>query len=216
MLLGANGSGKSNLLKFFEMLSWMVKPRQLGIFIGKNGGASDNLFGGGQATPRLEASIRLLTDAGTNDYEFVLAHAHPDRFIFTSEQFRFSSFTQDREAGWQSLGSGHDEANVVAPPSFVNSTTAGVIASLLKNCSVFQFHDTSDQSPIKKRWDIKDNVRFRQHGGNLGPILFRLQQEDIKRYELICMFISDMLPEFRTFALEDEFGRVYLRAARTL
>ena len=47
VLIGANGSGKSNVLKFFEMLSWMVKPRQLGIFVGKNGGASDNLFGGG-------------------------------------------------------------------------------------------------------------------------------------------------------------------------
>ncbi|MCY4519520.1 MAG: AAA family ATPase [Caldilineaceae bacterium] len=211
VLIGANGSGKSNVLKFFEMLSWMVKPRQLGIFVGKNGGASDNLFGGDSVTPRLEASIRVLTAAGKNDYEFALAHAHPDRFIFTSEQFRFSSFIQGGKAKWQSLGSGHGEANIVDPPCCVNATTAGVIASLLKNCAVFQFHDTSDQSPIKKKWDITDNVRLRQHGGNLAPILFRLQHEDVRRYELICMFISDVLPEFRNFALEDEFGRVYLR-----
>ncbi len=151
VLIGANGSGKSNVLKFFEMLSWMVKPRQLGIFVGKNGGASDNLFGGGgSVTPRLEASIRLLTGDGQNDYEFALAHAHPDRFIFTSEQFRFSSNSQGGEVRWQALGSGHGEANIVAPPDCVNATTAGVIASLLKNCSVFQFHDTSNQSPIKK------------------------------------------------------------------
>lgn len=215
VLIGANGSGKSNVLKFFEMLSWMVKPRQLGIFVGKNGGASDNLFGGDSVTPRLEASIRLLTDAGKNDYEFTLVHAHPDRFIFTTEQFRFSSFVQGGEAKWQALGSGHGEANIVDPPDFVNATTAGVIASLLKNCSVFQFHDTSDQAPIKRKWDITDNFRLRQNGGNLAPVLFRLQHDDYRRYEYICRLISDILPEFQTFDLEDDFGQVYLRWRHT-
>ena len=211
VLIGANGSGKSNVLKFFEMLSWMVKPRQLGIFVGKNGGASDNLFGGDSVTPRLDASIRLLTDAGKNDYEFALEHAHPDRFIFTSERFRCSRLDTPGEGPWQMLGSGHEEVNIVDRAKVADAKTARAIAGLLKNCSVFQFHDTSDQSPIKKMWDLTDNVRLRRHGGNLAPILFRLQHEDVRRYELICMFISDVLPEFQNFALEDEFGRVYLR-----
>ncbi len=221
VLIGANGCGKSNILKFFEMLSWMVKPRQLGLFIGKNGGASDNLFGGDGVTPRMEASIRLITDVGANDYRFALSHAHPDRFIFASEEFRFSRFDIPGKATWQALGSGHAEANIVDPANAHgrlnysadtgNDKTAKVIAQLLKNCAVFQFHDTSDQAPIKRKWDLTDNFRLRQHGGNLASVLFRLQQDDFRRYERICRFISDVLPEFQVFDLEDEFGRVYLR-----
>lgn len=213
-LLGANGSGKSNILKFLEMLSRMVRPRELGSFIARNGGASDNLFGGDRVTPRIEASIRLTTDAGTNDYEFALSHAHPDRFFFASERFRFSRQDIHGEGSWQSLGSGHTEANIADPAVVGDSTTAREIARLLRNCTVFHFHDTSDLSPIRKMRDVTDNLRLHADGGNLAPVLFRLQQEDARRYERIRMFISDILPEFRSFALEEDYGRVCLRWRR--
>lgn len=32
VLIGANGSGKSNFIRFFEMLSWMLGTRRLGEF----------------------------------------------------------------------------------------------------------------------------------------------------------------------------------------
>ena len=41
VLIGANGSGKSNFVHFFNMLSWMLKSRQLAEFIGREGGADD-------------------------------------------------------------------------------------------------------------------------------------------------------------------------------
>ncbi len=90
VLIGANGSGKSNIIRFFEMMSWMLRSRRLGEFVQRHGGADDQLFGGSKLTPRLEAEITLRTDRGTNDYRFALSHAHPDRFIFVEEAFRFS------------------------------------------------------------------------------------------------------------------------------
>ena len=30
VLIGSNGSGKSNFIRFFEMMSWMLRSRQLG------------------------------------------------------------------------------------------------------------------------------------------------------------------------------------------
>ena len=64
VLIGANGSGKSNFIRFFEMLSWMLLSRRLGEFVERQGGADDQLFGGNRTTPRMEAEIRMRTDRG--------------------------------------------------------------------------------------------------------------------------------------------------------
>ena len=57
VFIGANGSGKSNFIRFFEMLSWMLRYRQLGEFIIRQGGADDQLFGGNAQTPRMNGEI---------------------------------------------------------------------------------------------------------------------------------------------------------------
>ena len=231
VLIGANGSGKSNFIRFFEMLSWMIKSRKLGEFIVSHGGADDQLFGGNRVTPRMEATIRLRTGGGTNDYRFALSHAHPDRFFFSEESLRYNASTYPTEAKWQHLGSGHREAMIVEmaqsgrqgvldmePPQEepnvfldVNRTTARVIANLLRNCAVFQFHDTSDKSSFKIGWDATDNNYLRSHGGNLAAVLFRLEREDVRRYEMICSQIGRILPVFDRFAIEESHGKVYLR-----
>ena len=54
----------------------------------------------------------------------------------------------------------------------MNATTAKVIVNLLRNCAVYQFHDTSDTSDFKKRWDSEDNNQLRTHGGNLAAVLY--------------------------------------------
>ena len=41
VLVGSNGSGKSNFIRFFEMLSWMVRSRRLAQYIEMHGGADD-------------------------------------------------------------------------------------------------------------------------------------------------------------------------------
>ena len=215
-LIGANGSGKSNFVRFFEMMSWMLGPRRLAEFVQRQGGADDQLFGGSRTSSRLEAEIVIRTDAGRNDYRFALAHAHPDRFVFTDEALRFTRNDRNAESSWQHLGSGHSEARVVeagqsTETSGVTPATARAILHLLRRASVYQFHDTSDDSRIKKKWDVEDNAYLRSHGGNLAAVLLRLEREDMRRFETICGHIRRALPIFDRFEIEEDYGKVLLR-----
>ena len=216
VLIGANGSGKSNFIRFFEMLSWMLLSRRLGEFVERQGGADDQLFGGNRTTPRMEAEIRMRTDKGRNDYRFVLAHAHPDRFFFSEEAFRFSGSNFPSQAQWQHLDSGHREARIVDEAQSqesdgVNRITANTITNLLRNCSVYQFHDTSDSSNFKSTWDVSEAHRLRSHGGNLAAVLHRLERRDVRRYEMICSHIGRILPGFDRFVIEEDYNKVLLR-----
>lgn len=216
VLIGANGSGKSNFIRFFEMMSWMLRVRRLAEFVARHGGASDQLFGGSRRTPRIEAELSLRTDAGLNDYRFALTHGHPDRFFFTEEAFRFSGKGFGQPAEWQYLDSGHDEARIVEAAqakagAAINRKTASVVVHLLRNCAAFQFHDTSHSSHIKQDCDIGDNKTLRTHGGNLAPILYRLEHEDVERFDLICRYIGRILPVFDRFELEESYGKTSLR-----
>ena len=215
VLIGANGSGKSNFIRFFEMLSWMLRSHRLGEFIERQGGADDQLYKGNRVTPRLEAEITLRTSQGRNDYGFALSYAHPDRFFFSEERLRFSRDAFGGIAQWQYLDSGQREAAIVeaaqdAAPG-INQTTARTIVHLLRGCAVFQFHDTSDSSNFKQKWDATDSAQLRSHGDNLAAVLYRLEQGDVHRYELICQQIGRILPGFDRFAIEERYGKVLLR-----
>ena len=216
ILIGSNGSGKSNFIRFFEMLSWMLRSGRLAEFVERYGGADDQLYGGNGTTPRMEAELALRTDMGRNEYRFSLAHVHPDRFMFADEAFRFSRQDRTTLAPWHHLGSGHREAAIVeaahSPQSIdVNPVTARVIVRLLRNCAVYQFHDTSDSSNFKKRWDMEDNNDLRTHGGNLAAVLHRLEHEDNRRFESICRHITRVLPVFDRFQIDASYGKVLLR-----
>ena len=218
VLIGANGSGKSNIMRFFEMLSWMLRSRRLGDFVARQGGADDQLFGGNRVTPRLEAEIAITTSMGRNEYGFKLSYAQNDRFSFSEEAFRFSSYDYATEAPWHYLGFGHLEAKIIEAAQSgdyyyrdATSRTASVIVHLLRNCSVYQFHDTSDASSFKNNWQVSEGHQLRQHGGNLAAVLYRLEQQDIKRYELICRQIGRILPGFDRFVLDEDYGKVMLR-----
>ena len=76
---------------------------------------------------------------------------------------------------------------------------------------MYQFHDTSDTSVFKKKWDLEDNNQLLTHGGNLAAVLYRLEREDVSRYELICHTIGRVLPVFDRFGIEESYGKVSLR-----
>lgn len=217
VMIGANGAGKSNLVRFFEMLSWMLKPRDLGGFVEKWGGGDDQLFMGAKQTPIMKASLRIDSGLGFNDYRFGLAHSTArDRLIFVEEAFRYSQHGRGTEASWFELDGGGGEARLPevagdqqAPES--QRRIASTLVHMLRECATYQFHDTSDTAPIKLRWDATDQQRLRSHGGNLAAVLLYLREHHFKRYALIERQIRRVLPSFGGFELEPVSGKVLLQ-----
>ena len=217
VLIGPNGSGKSNFIRFFEMIRSMLDDQKLGEFVARQGGADDQLFGGNARTPRMNGEIRLRAASGTDMYKFTLVYGHPERFFFAEEAFRYQRYGDYIEREWQYLDSGHRESNLVLAaqtPDFlpgVRQEMARVIVHLLRNCAVFQFHDTSESSRFKSGCDVTERYRLSSHGGNLAAVLYRLEQEDFQRYNYICYQIGRVLPGFDRFTFEREYGKILLR-----
>ena len=214
VLIGSNGAGKSNFIRFFDMLGWMLRGQNLQEFIARNGYGDDQLFMGARKTPRIDAEICIETNLGYNDYRFGLAHVTAgDILIFVDEAYRYSNRIKGGNARWTVLNSaGFKEAGILeAAQSSQGNQTAATVVNLLKRCTIYQFHDTSSKANIKLPWDITDNFWLRSDGANLAAVLLRLQENDITRYKLITRQISRVLPTFGDFVLQPAYGKVELR-----
>lgn len=208
VLIGANGSGKSTLIRFFEMLSWMLKSKKLQEFVVRHGGGDDQFFMGSRKTPRIHAEIRLDTAVGSNDFRFDLMHLSAgDTLMVSNEAYRFAPSGLPSEAQWTELFDIGKESKL---PDQKNKT-AKTICNLLRQCSTYQFHDTSANASIHNRWDVTESFRLRSDGGNLAAVLLDLQTTDSKRYQLITRQIQRVLPTFKEFVLEPEAGKILLR-----
>lgn len=237
VLIGANGSGKSNFIRFFHMLSEMLYGHNLQRWVALNGGGDDQLFMGARTTPKMDAEISIETPEGFSEYRFSLEHATAgDKLVFVDEacRFRYSHGAASAlEANWHGLHSGGQEVallSLIQPPKIINVGVvnpdtgkvfirphkshiyaAGIIIKTLRYGTVFQFHDTSDKAYVRLSWDVTDNAWLRPDGGNLAPILLKLQEVDIARYKLIVKQIGRVLPSFDDFVLQPNGPKVQLR-----
>ena len=212
VLLGGNGAGKSNVLRFFEMLKEMAHLR-LGEFTLRQGGADDQLFGGVRLTRQIEATVFFRTTLGRSRFMFVLKHAHPDQITIAGEQFRSPDPEDDSERDHMALffeQVDHESAFVQESRSSADMRLRKA-AELLADCVHYQFHDTSDCAPVKTRWDVEDNYRLLGHGGNLAPVLLSLRENEPRRFNLICKQVALLVPDFNGFENVVQYGKTILR-----
>jgi predicted ATPase len=207
VLIGPNGAGKSNFISFFRMLSWaLVPPGQLQFHVEALGGASKLLHDGASVTTQIEATLSLVTDAGTNKYGFRLSHAAGDTLLFTDEWFLYEPHGKHYSSP-RHLGAGHRESLLIGR----EGRTANVILSMLRKIVVHQFHNTSLTARIRNKWNVSDNRWLKEDGGNLAAFLLRLQRDQPAYYKRIEDTIRLILPFFASFELYPEFETVLLR-----
>ena len=202
-LIGANGSGKSNLVSFFKMIGYLMTTT-LQQFIGDQGGASSLLNFGPKKTPVLSAKFVFENEEVYDDYEFSLAHAACDSLIFTHEINSYhNKKLYDTPKQW-TLPPGTKESglalNVLKHKDY---GPVKLIYKLLRKCNVYQFHDTSSTSKIRNKGYINQNNYLYHDGGNLAAFLYGLRENERNRpyYEKIVRHIKCIFPQFGDFNL---------------
>ena len=88
ILLGANGAGKSNIVSFFRMLSYMM-TKSFGRYVEMAGTANSLLHYGAKKTPSMSGILQFADNDSNDTYQFSLANAAPDRLIITEERINW-------------------------------------------------------------------------------------------------------------------------------
>jgi predicted ATPase len=198
VLIGANGAGKSNLVRAFEMLG-RIADQELGLFVGLNGGASALLHDGA-------THVQLDIIASPGVYRAVLLPAADDDFVFELETFGRSDSGWPRGYGTRS---GHRETMLAG-----RELIGGEIYNMLRGCRMYHFHDTSRNAPVKQFVSTADNLALRNDGGNLAAVLLRLRHgtdAEHAAYRRILGVVRQVAPFFMDFVLAPENDRIRLR-----
>jgi predicted ATPase len=199
VLVGANGSGKSNLIGFFRMMNQMMLGG-LQLFLQGGGGGSNFLHFGPKRTRFLDAKLTFRSDSELNTYQYVLTFAAVDRLIFAEEKLTFQPNDTQHP---KEIEIENDEPSESALSRFLDPTlkTHRFIKGFLDNTRVFHFHDTSTTSRMRNYCDPHDARYLRPEGGNLAAVLLRLQKEFPANYQRIVAGVNTVFPELKDFDL---------------
>ena len=203
ILLGANGSGKSNIISFFKMLNFMMSG-DFQLFVEKAGTSQVFLHYGIKHTSTITGELNFENETHINNYNFKLTHATPERLIITSEEIVWGSKSR-YQPQTIALTTNFKESALVGN----EHQTAVVIRKILANCKAYQFHDSSSNSPIRQSSRIESSDYLQSDGNNLASFLYFLKISYPANYHRITGYIRQILPQFKDFYLEPN-GRNYV------
>lgn len=197
ILIGANGSGKSNFISFFTMLSNMMTG-SLQNYVGINGTSENLLHYGSRVTPKIEATLEFRDVENTDTYSFSLMKSVQDTLVIDGEEVKGTH-------GETLVSAGNKESFFASDE--VRKDYEKAIRHILERCRAYQFHDTSPRSSIRNNPRIDNNRYLYSDAGNLAAYLYMLKTRSDRTkqyYDRILRRIRDVIPEFDGFLLEPQ------------
>ncbi len=193
--IGANGSGKSNLLSAFYFLHQIAEGR-LSYAVAKTGGAHSLLYNG-ENTKNVEFTLTFEESV----YHASLEPSNDDNLVFIQENIE----------RLQTLPGGVREvSNIHNPPGYRESILTRwncdlldgkEIKKFLSDTYVYHFHDTSETSYIRLFGSISDNYYLKPDGSNLAAYLYLMMHRYPEFFDQIQETIRLAAPFFHSFIL---------------
>lgn len=196
VLIGSNGSGKSNFIAFFRMVH-AIFNRQLQRFVIEE--KPDNLlYFGRKTTESLYGKMIFTKDKKDNNaYLFRLNQTKEGGLFIQNEASGYNVPKDDDLKGYYGTQN-IEESHIPGSNSFRN----GYLQKYLKNLQIYHFHDTSATSMLRKECDLADNLYLKPDGRNLPAFLYYLKMEYPKTFKRLEKTIQQVAPYIDHFLLE--------------
>jgi predicted ATPase len=174
ILIGSNGTGKSNFINFFKFMNKLL-DKELQLYVRSQlNGADRTLYFGRKTTEKLEIDLHF----SPNGYQAVLVSTTNDTLVFA------------------------EECHSVANAGALESDLVASIAEHLKDWKPYHFHDTSDTAKVKTSYSIHANNRLMTQGENLAAFLYNIREKTA--YKRIVRTIQRVAPFFHDFIFQPE------------
>ncbi len=224
IIIGANGSGKSNLISFFRMLRAFIDGN-LNRFVSENGGAGDILYNGRKVTQRMGFEMIF----GARGFRFELVPTPKDEFAVENEAryeegaSSYSLSVDDVIRLWQ-VYHFHDTGSnaemrfpqIVQENEYLRASAENIGPFLLKLREehnreyneivnavklVAPFFDDFILKPSKKGEAEKVNISWRQKGSDFPMQPYHLSDGTIR---FICLATALLQPDLPSTIIIDE------------
>lgn len=197
ILIGSNGSGKSNFISFFKLLNALFNQR-LQTFI-KEEKADNMLYFGRRTTKQLYGKLIFTSDEGITN----------NAYYFSLAQDKIGGLYIDTEASGHNVSSWSDTKNYFQNNDLDESKTATsnyprdkYLNAYMSSLRIFHFHDTSATSMLRRECAIQDNLYLQSDGRNLPAFLYFIKIKHEKIYARILATVKSIAPYIDTFILE--------------
>ena len=200
VLIGANGSGKSNFVAAFSFLRDITESH-LHEYVRFAGGADQLLHFGSKATPQIQIHLSFANEV--NQYRLTLKPTADDSLypaeetVYYWDKGRYASPLTELITA---LGSGREAA--VSNPQLTG--VASWVRTRLGRLRTYHVHDTSPGSPMRKTAHLHDNAFLRPDASNLPAFLYRLREKHLDSYTLIRRTAQRVAPFFEDFVLRPD------------
>jgi len=185
ILIGANGSGKSNFISFFDFLNRLYN-RKLNEYVALKGGDNKILHKGKKNTDTI--SFKMEFDNGQSGYSAKI-QSGTDGFVFLNENLIYKGDSQ-------SISKPGFEAQI----KISDNHNAPCVIKYLNGFRKYHFHDTSLNSPFSKHSNIENDIYyFYEDGMNLAAFMYHIYETNKIVYNRIVKNIQSIAPYFSDF-----------------
>ena len=212
VLIGANGSGKSNLLTALSFF----RASALGnrdVLVQRSGGADRLLYHGKKNTK----ACFFACEGGDFSYEQTLIPVAGDRLDVAKEKLTILGAEAEWSEGGTDIGSLEEQLISEEKYHIKESVAQGVLTAekadeqlqafssakqQIEGWRRYHLHDTSSTAAVKSTCNIDDNRYLREDASNLAAYLYWLKLKHATEYRRIVSLIQLAAPYFEDFALE--------------
>ncbi|HUY87103.1 MAG TPA: AAA family ATPase [Pirellulales bacterium] len=194
VLIGPNGAGKSALLSLLRMLR-SLSLGELGLFVGKAGGADDVLRRATPPTTGMQVECDLLTVTGRSYYALNAERTQTNTLLVAGE--RIERFEPDGAPRGSEIHAEPRTESALGDPT----RWAGE-HKLFAQFRKFHFAQTPTTLAGLHECDADDNNELREDGGNLAAVLHLLEQRHPSVFRRIVASVRHVFGEFQGFSLQ--------------